>query len=349
MGNTISTGKLVGAFNGTNGEAVYVMFEQTCESNVYPRRPKWNAQMIGCIQSVMRRIFLSASSCEAGSLVGASNRPITPEGYIASWLKELANPVAMEDTSYELALGSSWTSSIPEGDFERITAELQAIGATRILDGLTGTDAKATASLHADHAALSAIYDGLHVGAWRIIPEYAVPVHGTRNPALGYTPAKAKVFKVDVPRFMRVSADMDKNLIQGEDGQWRCVDGGYAYMYVSSHICNLSDAELREPGSYRTRIKAYREAVHSASVIPDGTQIIVENLADMTEGAKTDIDRIVAATPHTTTEIGIQMNVPTDSTLLRWAAGLPSAHTTWRLADTAPAVQPVEQLCLLAG
>ena len=63
MGNTISTGKLIGAFNGTNGEAVYVMFEQTCESNVYPRRPKWNAQMIGCIQSVMRRIFLSASSC----------------------------------------------------------------------------------------------------------------------------------------------------------------------------------------------------------------------------------------------------------------------------------------------
>ena len=59
MGNTISTGKLIGAFNGTNGEAVYVMFEQTCESNVYPRRPKWNAQMIGCIQSVMRRIFLS--------------------------------------------------------------------------------------------------------------------------------------------------------------------------------------------------------------------------------------------------------------------------------------------------
>ena len=49
MGNTISTGKLIGAFNGTNGEAVYVMFEQTCESNVYPRRPKWNAQMIGCI------------------------------------------------------------------------------------------------------------------------------------------------------------------------------------------------------------------------------------------------------------------------------------------------------------
>ena len=42
MGNTISTGKLIGAFNGTNGEAVYVMFEQTCESNVYPRRPKWN-------------------------------------------------------------------------------------------------------------------------------------------------------------------------------------------------------------------------------------------------------------------------------------------------------------------
>ena len=69
----------------------------------------------------------------------------------------------------------------------------------------------------------------------------------------------------------------------------------------------------------------------------------------MTEWAKKDIDRIVAATPHTTAENGIQMSVPTDNTLLRWAAGLPSANTTWCLADTAPAVQPVEQLCLLAG
>ncbi|HDS1721738.1 hypothetical protein NPS53_09510 [Pseudomonas putida] len=346
MGNTISTGKLVGAFQGTDGEAVYVMFERTCESNVYPRRPRWNAQTIGGIQAVMRRIFLSASSCAAGSLVGAGNRGITPESYIASWLKELANPVFLEDTIYELAVGSSWTSTIPEGDLDRITAELKAVGATRILEGLAGESASAAASLHADHVALSAIYDGVNVAAWRIIPEHAMPMsHAPRDASLGYNPAKAKVFKVDVPRFMRVSEETNKALIQGEDGQWRCVDGGYAYSYLMSFICNLCDSELREPGAYRTRIKAYREAVTNASVIPDGTQIVVANMADLVQWAKNDIDRIIAVTPHTQVKDGVQMNVPTDNSLLCWATGLPSAHTTWRLSEKAP----FEQLCLLAG
>lgn len=345
MGNTISTGKLVGAFQGKKGQPVYVLFEQTCSSNVHPRRPTWNAQLIGDIRAVMHRIFLSASSCEGGSLVGAGNRSITAEGYIASWLKELANPVAMTDTIYELALGTSWTSAIPQGELDRIRPQLEAIGATRILAGLEGETATAMASLHEDHEALSAIYDGVHIGAWRIIPEYAVPIQGLRNAELGYTPAKAKLFKVEVPRFMRVSAGTDKFLIQGEDGNWRSLDGGYRYSYMSSCICNLSDAELREPGSYRMRIKAYREAISSASIVPEGTQIVVENLATIKEWAKKDIDRIIADTPHTTLKNGVQMNVPSDHSLLHWATSLPSDHTTWRLIEQAP----YEQLGLLAG
>ena len=46
MGNTVSTGKLVGAFKGTQGKPVYVLFERTHESNVHPHSPNWNAQLI---------------------------------------------------------------------------------------------------------------------------------------------------------------------------------------------------------------------------------------------------------------------------------------------------------------
>lgn len=345
MGNTISADKLVGAFKGTTGQPVYVLFEQTYESNVYPHQIRWNALMIGGIQAVMHRIFASASSCEGGSLLGAGGRSITPEGYVASWLKQLANPVAMDDTVFELALGSSWTSPIPEGDFERIQTQLEALGAKRILDGLKSETRSVTATLHADHAALAAIYDGANIGAWRIIPEHSVPLHGIRNPALGYNPVKAKAFKVESPRFMQVSAETSKYLIQGKDGKWRCVDGGYGYCYVSSFICQLSDAELREPGSYRTRIKAYRDAVTSASVVPKDTKILVEGLAGIKEWATRDIERIVADTPHQYLLGDVQMSIPSDSTLLYWATGLPSGHTTWLVNEAAP----TEQLCLLAG
>lgn len=345
MGNTVSTGKLVGAFKGTHGKPVYVLFERTYESNVYPHTPSWSAQMIGSIESAMGRVFMSASACEGGSLLGASGRPITAEGYIASWMKELANPVEMDDSVYQLALGASWNSPIPKGDFERIKPRLEAIGATRILAGLESASASAVASLYTDHEALSVIYDGLHSGAWRIIPSHGVPVHGRRNEDLGYKPAKAKAYRVDVPRFMKVSDTTSKHLILGEDGKWRCLDGGYSYSYLSSFICGLIKAELYEPGSYKTRIKAYREAIASASVVPEGTQIIISDLANIKEWAQRDIDRIIADTPHSTIKDGVQISVPTDHTLLYWATGLPSGHTEWVFSAKAP----VEQLCLLAS
>lgn len=345
MGNTVSTGKLVGAFKGTHGKPVYVLFERTHESNVYPHSPNWNAQLIGGIESVMARVFMSASACEGGSLLGGNGRTITAEGYITSWLKELANPIEMEDSIYELALGTSWTSAIPKGDFERVKAGLEAIGETRILNDLESANECALASLHTDHEALSVIYDGAHCGAWRIIPSHAVPVHGLRNEALGYKPVKAKAYRVDVPRFMKVSDCMSKHLILGEDGKWRCLNGGYAYSYLSSFICGLIKAELREPGSYRNRIKAYRDAITSALSVPADTQIIISDLPNIKEWAQRDIDRIVADSPHSKVKDGVQLSLPTDRDLLYLAASLPTEHTEWVFSTKAPS----EQLCLLAS
>lgn len=345
MGNTVSTGKLVGAFKGTQGKPVYVLFERTHESNVHPHSPNWNAQLIGGIEAVMARVFMSASACEGGSLLGGNGRTIKAEGYITSWMKELANPVEMEDSIYELAVGTSWTSPIPKGDFERVKAGLEAIGETRILNDLESTNECCLASLHTDHEALSVIYDGAHCGAWRIIPSHAVPVHGLRNKALGYNPIKAKTYRVDVPRFMKVSGSMSKHLILAEDGKWRCLNGGYAYSYLSSFICGLIKAELSEPGSYRNRIKAYREAITSASVVPSDTQIVVENLAELKEWAQRDLDRIIADTTHSVVGNGIQMNIPKDQSLLYWATSLPSEHTKWVFSESAP----TEQLYLLSA
>ena len=71
MGSTVSTGKQVAAFKATSGKVMYVLFEETYESNCYPRTPRWSSYMIGELPAVMRHIFRAASSCEGGMLKGA--------------------------------------------------------------------------------------------------------------------------------------------------------------------------------------------------------------------------------------------------------------------------------------
>ena len=96
MGATVSTGKLAAAFATAAGKIIYVLFEQTYEKNCHPHRPEWSCTFIGSIEMAMKWIFLSASSCEGGMLQNRSGQ-ITPEGYIAGWLKELASPVEFQD------------------------------------------------------------------------------------------------------------------------------------------------------------------------------------------------------------------------------------------------------------
>ena len=82
MGSTVSTNKLAAAFKTTSGKTMYVLFEETYESNCYPRTPRWGCLMMGEIANTMRGIFRSAGSCEGGMLKGAGGRDISPEGYI---------------------------------------------------------------------------------------------------------------------------------------------------------------------------------------------------------------------------------------------------------------------------
>lgn len=343
MGATVSTGKLVGAFQGSNGTTTYVLFEETFEKNCYPHSPKWSARAIGDLNAALRVIFLSGSSCEGGMLKGAGGRDITPEGYIAGWMKEMESPVEMTDRAFELTVGDSWQSPIAISDFERVKAKLVAIGANKIAATLEMGET-AQASLYADSEALSAIYDGIEIGAWRIIQSYDTPLHGTRNPNLGYKPAKAKAYALNVPRFMKIRADFDHHLIQGADGIWRCEGAGYSY--VSSYVANLWQDELRNPGSYRNRIKTYRDAIKHASVAPaQSTKIVVDTMADLDQWQRDSVERIIRDTPHARVGYEVHMSIPSDYNQLYWVSGLPEKCTKWVITDNAP----TEQLSLLAS
>lgn len=345
MGSTVSTGKLIGAFKGPTGDPVYVMFEQTYDTNTCPRTPRWSARMIGDVAATLKNIFLSAASCEGGMLQGAGGRYITPEGYIAGWLTELSNPVDMPDLSFELAVGKYWQAAIPEDSFEKAKERLMLTSAGRIINALsTGS---VSASLHADCEALAAIFDGINIWASQIIKAHHVPEHGQRNPALGYKPTKGKVRQLDTPRFAKIHDDMGSYLILDKDGDWRCEGGGHSY--IGDLVRNLWQDELREPGSYRTRIKAYRAAMDSASIVQrQSTMIVVSMNSNLNEWQHETVDRVLRETPHTIVGDEVHIPVPTDYNQLYWVAGLPEQCTKWVL-ERAPISAPTEQLCLLAG
>lgn len=348
MGSTISTGKRIGVFQGSNGKPCYVMFEQTYSSNVYPHVPAWCAQMIGDLASTLKCIFASASSCEGGSLKGAGGRDISPEGYVAAWLKELATPVIMRDLNIELKVGDSFSSPITHGDFERVKAILVGLGADSTLEALE-EGKTVSALLHRDSELLSGIYDGFNVGAWRVIPAYEVPGDNCRDASLGWQPKKVKATELDVPRFLKVSKDDPNVLAQAADGSWRCE--GWAYSCVGSFVLNLWESELKEPGNYRSRIKAYRDAIHAAPCVPSDTTIVIDTTVELQSYQQRSVAKVVEKYAHHFAGTDIHFSMPEAFEDLYQFIHLPAACTQWVIADRAarplPQCSQMSQLSLL--
>jgi hypothetical protein len=343
MGATVTTGKLVAAFKNLEGKTFYVLYEETYEKNVYPRTPLWSARAMGELEAVMRIIFLSASSCEGGMLQGAGGRYITPEGYISGWLKELANPVELADCHFDLSISDGWSAVIDRKEFSEIKPRLKAVGAsdlaTLLEHGLT-----ISTSLYNDAEALSAIFDGFHLGVWRIFKNHSTPVHGVRNSALGYSPTKAKAYSLENPQFQKVSNATDSILCLHTDGYWRCA--GEAYSYVARFVTELWNCELQTPGSYRKRIKTYRDAIENAPLLPSqGMKIVIDTSVAVQDWQQNTIRRLAKELGATTVGTELHIDVPNDPSQLYGVTRLPSACTKWVFSNMAP----TEQMSLLAS
>jgi hypothetical protein len=139
MGSTVSTGKLAAAFKTTSGTTIYALYEQTYESNCYPHTPSWGCILLGDISAALRGIFRSASSCEGGMLKGAGGRDISPEGYVAGWIKELANPYQFGDRNIDVFIAAGYSAPLVHDQMESTKARMIAKGfeleATKLENG----------------------------------------------------------------------------------------------------------------------------------------------------------------------------------------------------------------------
>lgn len=274
MGATVSTAKLASAYKANNGQTYYVLFEQTYEKNVYPHTPHWGCVHIGGLQSTLKWIFKAASVCVGGLLVVRGGRSL-PQQYIADWLNELSNPVMIPDMEVALKFSDKMSASVPAEKTAAVVRTLDDNGYAEIAQTLASGGVHAT-SLYQDPQLLEILYGQSLIGAWRIIK--GTPLFNARCPELGYNPEAVSSPMPPLPAILKL--DEYNRLVQGTDGKWRLA--GWDYMVIGDYVQSLWEEELKAPGTYTARIKAYSQHVRSAPQIPLGTLAVIDREAPLT-------------------------------------------------------------------
>ena len=350
MSSTHSHGKLVAAVQSADGTNYYIMFEMACSSNVSPRIPTWHCYSLGNLETTMAAIFRAASYCEGGMLKGAGGRSITPEGYIAGWLKELANPVMISDQEIDLCCTQSYYANVPlQADTERFDAFKQRLGTSdRALEIIAALEdsCTATVSLHQDIDLLVAVCAADRVVyPGNLFPYDYAPEHSLRDDRAGYAPAKVKLQQADVyPTFMRVAQNNDHVLRQQEDGIWR--NAGYESSVIQGYVDGLWEQELKEPGTYRKRIAGFRREVTSAPVLPTTGVTAILDTAALTEKKLANLDWSLQKLVHTRHGDEIHVSVSECDDLWH-VTSLPEHATRW-VFDTAPVAPATREQMSLA-
>jgi hypothetical protein len=327
MGATVTTGKRAAAFKSTAGNIIYLLFEETYDKRTYPHTPEWDCYCIGSIEHALKRIFLCASSCEGGMRQNR-NGYITPEGYIAGWLKELSNPMAFMDQTIILGTkdGSRY-SSISENRLDDVCGVLEQYGHRNFADALMAGES-IHVGLYEEAEMLAELYGRELVSSWRILRRGSVPLHGSRLPELGYQ-ASQRHHKFSIPEFVRIPCDIsDGFLKKGDDGTWRYA--GWTISIVDDYVRSLWAC----PVDYRKRIKMLRDALKSAPILPQGAKVLIDTSVVL-EGQyqQRNVTEAMEQFGGTRTENGFEITVPEDHKLLNTLEHLPTVCASWVLPE----------------
>lgn len=269
MGATVATARTVAAFrNPANGEVLYVLFEQSYESNVYPHTPSWDCRAIGTFDKVMKLVFSSASACEGGMLKSKGGH-IQPETYIKSWRLCFANPFQMDDLQFTLKLGGkSMYDCIPDSKVETALANLARAGRQDVADALKAGPVQVSLHRHAD--IIVALYGvGTGLPLWKLISglrglgqsdESLAPAIAKRSVAA----PKATVFAIDK---QNVVASIDRGPLKHL---------GWRYSAVGHYVTEIAyPIEMQCSFSAYKLIREFRDQCNEAPELPDSTIITV--------------------------------------------------------------------------
>ena len=314
MGATISCNKKIGAFVSNNGESIYIMFEETYESNCYPHHPHWCAMQMGPLDKVMRGIFLNAAACEGGMLKKPGGH-FTPESYISGWLDALANPFVVRSTrTVPLRFGQG-LYTLRDDKKEQIIAAVRKTGDDDAADALSKGET-VYRRLDSDTVLAVAMQDAM---AWTFdVTERDCESLYAGNLAYRPEPAKAPV---TIEPFARLPIEGGDMLFQRNDeGSW--IGKGAEYRVVSEFVKSLWSNELKHPGSYKASMRALRAKLkESIQFMPTGVVIIDDFSDEMYDYQKDSLRRLASALDVTLPcQLPIEVVVATASTdwHIRW-------------------------------
>lgn len=194
MGFVVPNDRLAAAFKSTSGKTMYALFEENNRHNAIPNGHPWSCHLIGELSAVMRHIMHAASYVVGGAIQDKAGRPIflrdengrdiTAEGYMATWLRELANPAELADCDITLLVEDSWSATVAPMMLPWVKHALCC--SEREADARALENGQPIVlSLYDDAELVAAIYDGVHCDATRIIRSIDSALTAPRNPMLG--------------------------------------------------------------------------------------------------------------------------------------------------------------------
>ena len=336
MGSTITTARVAAAIPTQHGRRLFVLFEESYSSNVTPHTPRWCCMSIGYLPATMERIFSLASSCEGGMLRNRSGR-LTPEGYIGTWLKELANPLVLRQTAIRVAVGDGFYNAIHSTRLNDAVDLLAKADRPREANELHDTQT-VTLDLVRDTDAVLALQAGLDIDPWRLIGAHVVSHRsGERDPTLGHNPAPGRLSMPIVPRALKLNENV--RLLDDPDGGWRC--GRWQYSLVGEHVQGLWRAELACPGHHRKRIAAFRNMLEGAPPAPAGLAVEI----DASGTSKTYHLRTIGELRQKVSANGGVFRVPVTKDTEYALTTLPPGCARWLVGDLDQAL-PTKQVAL---
>lgn len=276
MGATVTCGKHAAAFQ-TNGRTIYVLFEKTYEKNCHPHNPSWHAVAYGSYETVMKWVFLAASSCEGGMLQNTRGH-IRPEKYLIDWITLIRKPIQMLNCHIDLYVGQPgyWLVPIESDSGDKWTRDIQktpVLGRLRAA-GMTHVADQLEAGEHIK-GRLFDLVDLLHVvypegrSIWRVLPESAMP----SGPGLKQLGPELRIGTAPTEDWAVWKLAQEDHLLIKSDGssliEW-------PYSIVGSFINDVAcPMEMQRTGSAIEAITRCREMVKSAPAIPGDTRVTI--------------------------------------------------------------------------
>lgn len=119
MSSTYVSNYYAAALRRASGYA-YVMYFETCESNVFPRTPRWRPQYVGSLPEVLGQLVEYVDCCDDGLTKGARGRPIRSDTFVRRCEEALSAANLVSEQRVTLEFGPGFRAIAPDklADFD---------------------------------------------------------------------------------------------------------------------------------------------------------------------------------------------------------------------------------------